>query len=195
LANFIYSHLQPWFEADIRAIVEEDMIRPVRTGKYVAIHVRRGDKLRREAKKVEVEEYLKAAASAIGGATQSQSDIESITGLWVSSDGATVLHEVRELVASFFPNVRRGRVVSISFRSVEDRTETVPTTTTHMTYDRYVILHTELAMMAAADVFVGTFSSNIGRMMYLFREGLGIPRNSTISVDAPDWFLGRRSRA
>ncbi|CAM9886103.1 unnamed protein product [Scytosiphon promiscuus] len=195
LVNFIYSHLQPWFEADIRAIIEEDKLLSVRNGKYVAIHVRRGDKLIKEAKKVEVEEYLKAAASAIGGATQSQSGIEPITGLWVSSDDATVLPEARKLAVSFLPNVRRKRVVSISFRSVEDKNQTVPTTTTDMTYDRYVVLHTELAMMATADVFVGTFSSNIGRLVYLIREGLGFPRNSTISVDNPNWHLGRRSRA
>ncbi|CAN0020748.1 unnamed protein product, partial [Scytosiphon promiscuus] len=194
LIDFLYSNLQPWFEADIRTILEEDELLSVRGAKYVALHVRRGDKLKEEAIRVEVEEYVKAAASAIGRATASHSGIESITGLWVSSDDATVLPEVRELTAGFFPHVRRENVVSISFRSVDNNTEIIPTTTTKMTYDRYVLLHTELAIMAAADVFVGTFSSNIGRLVYLIREGHGFARNSTISVDDPDWYMGRRSR-
>lgn len=71
----------------------------------------------------------------------------------------------------------------------------LPSRVDYQTYERYVILHTELAMMSAADVFVGTFSSNIARLVFLVREGLGFPRNSTISVDDPLWHLGRRTRA
>ncbi|CAM9580923.1 unnamed protein product [Hapterophycus canaliculatus] len=193
--DFLYSHLQPWFKEDMRTILEEDELVSVRDANFVAIHVRRGDKLHREAEKVEVQEYFKAAVSAIGQATDSRSGIESITGVWVSSDDATVLMEARDLVAGFFPNVRPDRVVSISFRSVADEKARIPTTTNRMTYDRYVILHAELAMMSAADVFVGTFSSNIARLLYLVREGLGFSRNSTISVDEPSWFAGRRVRA
>ncbi|CAM9723102.1 unnamed protein product, partial [Hapterophycus canaliculatus] len=191
--NFLYSNLQPWFTADMRTIVEEDEIVSLRNGNFVAMHVRRGDKIRHEAEKVEVQEYFQAAASALSQAAAGQLGIESITGVWVSSDDATVLEEARELAAGFFPNVRREHVISISFRTVADETKTIPTTTNKMTYDTYVILHAELAMMAAADVFVGTFSSNIARMLYLFREGLGFPRNSTISVDVPEWYPGRRS--
>ncbi|CAN0239537.1 unnamed protein product, partial [Ectocarpus fasciculatus] len=46
-------------------------------------------------------------------------------------------------------------------------------------------------MMSHADVFVGTFSSNIGRLVYLFREINGLPRFSTQSVDTPTWYFGR----
>ncbi|CAN0322239.1 unnamed protein product, partial [Hapterophycus canaliculatus] len=51
----VYSNLQPWFKADMRTILDEDTLVSVRDGSYVAIHVRRGDKLKKEAQKVEVE--------------------------------------------------------------------------------------------------------------------------------------------
>lgn len=61
---------------------------------------------------------------------------------------------------------------------------------THQTYELYVNLHAELCMMSEADVFVGTFSSNVARLVYLMRESNGFPRNSTLSVDELDWWLG-----
>ncbi|CAN0285974.1 unnamed protein product, partial [Ectocarpus fasciculatus] len=45
----------PWFKEDIDSILQERDVDSVRSGRYVAIHVRRGDKLKREAKKTEVE--------------------------------------------------------------------------------------------------------------------------------------------
>ncbi|CAN0468789.1 unnamed protein product, partial [Scytosiphon promiscuus] len=38
------------------------------------------------------------------------------------------------------------------------------------TYELYVGLHAELKMMSEADVFVGTYSSNIARPVYVMRE-------------------------
>lgn len=78
------------------------------------------------------QEYFKAAASAIGQATNNQSGIESITGIWVSSDDATVLPEARKKATNFFPNVRPDNVVSISFRTVESKAEKIPTRTRGM---------------------------------------------------------------
>ena len=59
-------------------------------------------------------------------------------------------------------------------------------------YASYVVLFTELRMMAEGNVFVGTFSSNVARLMVLLREVKGWPRSSTLSVDEPAWYLGRR---
>lgn len=58
------------------------------------------------------------------------------------------------------------------------------------TYELYVGLHAELQMMSEADVFVGTFSSNIARLVHVMRESKGFQRNSTMSVDIPDWYSG-----
>lgn len=46
--------------------------------------------------------------------------------------------------------------------------------------------------LAAADVFVGTFSSNIGRLVMVLRDGLGKPRSSAISLDTEFWWPGRQ---
>ena len=43
----------------------------------------------------------------------------------------------------------------------------------------------DIEQLAAADIFVGTFTSNVGRLVVMLREGLGKERNSSISLDAP----------
>lgn len=57
------------------------------------------------------------------------------------------------------------------------------------TYELYVGLHAELRMMSEATVFVGTFSSNVARFVYVMRESNGFSRNSTVSVDEREWYL------
>ena len=42
----------------------------------------------------------------------------------------------------------------------------------------------DFEQLAAADVFVGTFSSNVGRLVMLLREGAGKARSSCISLDS-----------
>ncbi|CAM9858440.1 unnamed protein product, partial [Ectocarpus sp. 12 AP-2014] len=198
LLGYLYSNVQPWFREDTDFILRESEVASVRSGRYIAIHVRRGDKLLKEASRTEVPVYLQAAASFLGNSTEGAGGSNSIIGLWVASDDSGVLPEVKALASSFFPNVQDERVVSISFSTKgpaqHGKNDKLPTTSHLMTYELYVGLHAELHMMSHADVFVGTFSSNIGRLVYLMREVNGLPRNSTLSVDVPEWFLGRRTR-
>lgn len=51
------------------------------------------------------------------------------------------------------------------------------------TYEGYVILLAEMEMLARGEVFVGTLSSNIGRMALLMREARGRSRTTTLSLD------------
>ena len=46
LANHLLSHLQPWLLDDMHSILNEPEAASVRGGKYIGIHVRRGDKIR-----------------------------------------------------------------------------------------------------------------------------------------------------
>lgn len=59
-------------------------------------------------------------------------------------------------------------------------------------YDTFVTLLTELHMLREADLFIGTFSSNIGRLMVPLREASGFPRNTTRSVHVGVWVPGRK---
>lgn len=48
-------------------------------------------------------------------------------------------------------------------------------------------------MLASADVFVGTFTSNVSRLVALLREGInGKPRDSSISLDKERFGLNYR---
>ena len=61
----------------------------------------------------------------------------------------------------------------------------------YKTYEMYVVFFTELKMLSQANVFIGTYSSNVGRMIVLLRESRGMPRSSSLSLDHPDWFPNR----
>lgn len=47
-------------------------------------------------------------------------------------------------------------------------------------------------MLGEAEIFVGTFSSNIARRVVLIRDSNGLDRDTAMSVDAPVWHAGRR---
>lgn len=55
IGKFMDSHRQPWVKRDIDSVLSEASIAAVREGTFIGLHVRRGDKLLREAKRVEVE--------------------------------------------------------------------------------------------------------------------------------------------
>lgn len=59
------------------------------------------------------------------------------------------------------------------------------------TYDAVVDLLAELQVLAEADIFVGTYSSNIARYTVLVREANNFAQNTTGSVDKEFWFPGR----
>ena len=58
-------------------------------------------------------------------------------------------------------------------------------------YGSAVYLLADLEQLAVADVFVGTCSSNIGRLVMLLRDGLGKDQSSGISLDVP-WYPTRQ---
>lgn len=60
--------------------------------------------------------YLAAAALHVWRSTLDRSGIESIVGIWVSSDDSSVLPEVKALAQKFFPNIQEDKIISISFR-------------------------------------------------------------------------------
>lgn len=67
----------------------------------------------------------------------------------------------------------------------------LPPATDSQTYEAMVLLRVEMLMLAGADVFSGTFSSNLGRIVAFMRETSGKPRESALSSDVPLWFAGR----
>jgi len=125
---------------------------------YVAAHVRRGDKVtpgafrvEAEAKKIEVPEYLRKIQDAAPG----------IRNIFVATDDYRVVSEFRELrpdlnVVSFCDKSRKGYFQSLK---VDDRTKA---------WKEFAV---DLYYLRNADHFVGTYSSNVGKLVALLREG------------------------
>lgn len=60
------------------------------------------------------------------------------------------------------------------------------------TYGGFAYMFADLQQCTTADVFVGTFSSNMGRLLVLLRESISLKaRHSAISLDGP-WWAGRQ---
>ncbi|CAM9473235.1 unnamed protein product [Ectocarpus sp. 13 AM-2016] len=195
LYEYILSHLQPWCEADIQSILEEDDIVKMRQGNYVGMHIRRTDKIIYDgAHLTETKVYFENAVKYLNSSVSTVGVVD-ITGLWLSTDDESVVHEVKEMASGYFPGTTPDSVLSITAR--------VPVALLHPetfasgaldrnTYEAMVLLLAEMRMLAGADVFSGTLSSNIGRLVALMRYSLQKPQDSTLSGDRPEhWNPGR----
>ncbi|CAM9141048.1 unnamed protein product, partial [Ascophyllum nodosum] len=194
--NYLHSHWQPWIMRDMQSILDEPAITTVRDGPYISIHVRRGDKLVKEAKAHQVQEYLRMASAYIYNSTEATISVNDVRGIWVSSDDEEIVSAIKQSFVDFFPNVEPESVVWISGRAFQTTAASegaLPTVSTVMEYGSYVVLFAELEMLSQANVFVGTFTSNVARLIMLMREAKGMPRSSTLSVDRPNWFAARRN--
>ena len=52
-------------------------------------------------------------------------------------------------------------------------------------------MFTDIQMLVEAEVFVGTFSSNIGRIVYELRDAIGKRRETTINIEGRQWHPAR----
>ncbi|CAN0471407.1 unnamed protein product [Ectocarpus sp. 12 AP-2014] len=194
LYEYMLSHLQPWCKADIQSILEEQDIAKIRQENYVGMHIRRTDKIIYDgAHLTETKTYFENAVNYINSSA-STIGVTDITGLWLSTDDDSVVDEVKELVSGYFPGTTPDSVLCITGRvpvALLNRETFNSGTQDRNTYEAMVLLLTEMRMLAGADVFSGTLSSNIGRLVALMRRSLQQPDDSTLSGDRPaHWMPG-----
>ncbi|CAM9804238.1 unnamed protein product [Ectocarpus sp. 8 AP-2014] len=188
LYEYMLSHLQPWCEADIQSVLEEEDIAKIRRGNYVGMHIRRTDKIIYDGAHItetktyfeNAVNYLHSSASTVG--------VTDITGLWLSTDDDSVIDEVKDMVSGYFPGTTPDSVLCVTGRvpvALLNPGTFNSGTQDRNTYEATVLLLTEMRMLAGADVFSGTLSSNIGRLVALMRYSLQKPDDSTLSGDRP----------
>lgn len=124
---------------------------------FIALHIRRGDKVfgeRKEAKLIDVHQYFDQALALVPEAET----------FFIATDDFTVIEECRRLYRYFNivtlcgPNEAGHSEASFAVLSAKQRRQA--------TLDLLV----DSEVMKRADIFVGSFSSNVGRAMCLFRE-------------------------
>ncbi|CAM9350478.1 unnamed protein product, partial [Laminaria digitata] len=188
LAKYLWSYMTPWLRKDVHFVTHAE--KAFQGSPFLGLHVRRGDKLRAEANAIAVEEYLKTAANYFEDEYM-LTGVNVIKAIWVASDDPDVVDEVRTLAPAYFPNVPSEAIVYVAFGMAGGpATRGVDTTTRTQGYGSFVYILADLEQLAAAELFVGTFTSNVGRFVVLLREGLGKPRYSSISMDASSWYPG-----
>ncbi|CAM9799642.1 unnamed protein product, partial [Laminaria digitata] len=195
MAKYLWSFMTPWLRNDVHFVTHAEKAFNG-SAPFLGIHIRRGDKIK-EAKAVAVEvwltrEYLKAAVDFFEEES-SPTGVDGIKAIWVASDDPGVVDEVRTLAPSYFPNVSSEAIAYVANGVTGGANTTgVETLTKQEEYGSFVYILADLEKLAAAELFVGTFSSNVGRFVVVLREGLGKPRNSSISLDQKSWYPGRQ---
>ncbi|CAM9336551.1 unnamed protein product [Ectocarpus fasciculatus] len=195
LLDHLQSHLQPWFKADVQRILDEPGTAAVRNGTYLSIHIRRTDK-KHEARPRKTEEYFQKAVQYLRKSVDGLTAAD-ITGLWLSTDEDAVYNEVKRLAPRFFPNIKPDGVIYVTGRvAVRSMLSRHPADAQRdrNSYESLVVLRAELEMLANANVFCGTFSSNLSRIVALMRRTLKLPDESGLSADTPNWYIGRHRR-
>lgn len=133
-------------------------------GEYVGVHVRRGDK-RKETPNIPIEKYAEAVRMLSGWDEP----------VFMSSDDGAAVTELRALLPG-------RRVLAVSGSSARTGHDQVEMNRRYLkrNYGRVVELLAEVEALAEARVFVGTFSSNLGRFVHVLRKG---EANSSVSLD------------
>ena len=181
MAKYLWSHMTPWLRRDVDLVKNKFQKSP-----YLGMHIRRGDKLIHEAKKVETEDYMEAVVDYIKIKEYNSLTVDKIMGIWVASDDITVVNEVRNITSMYFPSVERQDVVKEESPEIK-----IPTHTDNMDYWSFVYIIADIEKLVESDIFVGTFSSNIGRLVAIIRDGIGKSTDSSISMDER-WHWGVR---
>ncbi|CAM9648443.1 unnamed protein product [Laminaria digitata] len=199
LAKYLWSYMTPWLRKDVHLVTHAEKV--FQGSLFLGLHVRRGDKLGAEANAIAVEEYLKTAANYFEDEYM-LTGVDVIKAIWVASDDPDIVDEVRTLAPAYFPNVPSEAIVYVAFGMAGEIPVPHPALLPSLTsvrfafsllsygYGSLVYILADFDQLAAAELFVGTFTSNVGRFVVLLREGLGKPRHSSISMDASSWYPG-----
>ncbi|CAM9899855.1 unnamed protein product [Ascophyllum nodosum] len=196
MARYLWSYMTPWLKRDVAIVTHAPGTDVFRESLYLGVHIRRGDKIyMKEATYHDSEEYLIAAQNYIKAHSQEMS-VEDIKGIWVASDDPAAENEIRAIASAFFPNVDNSTVFwAAGGVPGGPAVSSVKTRTDKQNYAELVYMFADLHQLTHASLFVGTFSSNVGRLVALLRRRIGQKRKrTTISIDKNGWTPGRRRR-
>ncbi|KAI0565822.1 Alpha-(1,6)-fucosyltransferase [Gracilaria domingensis] len=131
---------------------------------YLAVHIRRGDKAK-ERPLVPLRRYVEAIKL-----------MQNSNGtVFIATDDGSVIKTMREQLAG-------RRVVSVT--AAQERKGHIQKLMNRMylkqNEERVVALLAEIEMMRKATVFIGTFSSNLGRLVHVLRDQ---EAESSVSLD------------
>ena len=147
-------------------------------GKYIALSVRRGDKVL----EFELESSMKPYIDAVEEATQTHFD-GTVPTIFVASDDCSVMQEFREMKPEWNFVSECDKMDSHGFVISEMKHWTLQETDDH--YNKFL---TELIAMASATYFIGVKTTNVSLFVYFMRH-YDQGDDSWKFVDAPNEFV------
>lgn len=122
--------------------------------KYICLHIRRGDKLREIEGNVfaNVSEYIELAKNK-----------SSVIDYFVMTDDVRVVAELENKYKNY-------RFYTLSDTQIGFKIETFNDSSKQFRYDSTIALLADIEIAKKSDMFVGTYTSNIFRLVSLFKE-------------------------
>jgi len=143
---------------------------------YVFFHIRRGDKLKKEATKIEFEEFFKQHMN---------SKLSDIKNIYIASDdyntvieGEKYLNENNLLDYKIYHNIPTNNKGHNTHYNVVYNL--------YFDEEYFINLMVDIEIGRSAKIAYCTFTSNIGRYLAVIREDL----INTVSLDTSNWFSG-----
>lgn len=184
----LLSYLQPRVTDGVRSFLDSPGTENFEAVESVGMHVR--DIPPRKYGAYEVSETLdcfervfKVFEDRDNGARSS-----GITRVWLVSEDDTALPEAKKLAGRYFRNVKGDDVFQIAGPTLPPDAPAGPVDAADAPgdvaeNDALIHLVAQLEVLASADVFVGAFSANLSRLVFLRREALHRLRGTCVSTD------------
>lgn len=174
---------QPWINRDVASRLKDVNL----TEPYIAVHIRRGDKLLRESKPFVRQHWQKRGYNE---STQPKNYVpfahymehlkedKNIKTVYIATDDpVTVKQEIANFTNTqgytFILNPDEASSTGHSVHNIHD---------CRVLYSKTIAAVTDLSILLKADIFVGEFSSNWGRFLYMWRTSFV---NNTVGTGHP----------
>eukprot|EP00904_Undaria_pinnatifida_P001895 jgi/Undpi1/11706/HiC_scaffold_36.g14001.m1 len=112
MTKILWSSMTTWLRRDVRYVTHSREI--FQTSPFIAIHIRRGDKIRQNSALLQDTEAYLAAALRYTEENPTGTPAEAIKGIWVASDDKNMVDEVRSLAHEYFPSVNSEDIVYVA---------------------------------------------------------------------------------
>ncbi len=163
LAQYLFNNLSSEMNRKVDKLLNSN---PFFKSDYIGVHVRRGDKLIKEAEFKEVDKFISLI----------ERNSNVIRNVFISTDDYSVIKEFRMkrpdwIIHSFTPESSKGHdQASFNNKTKED------------IFSEVSLLITEIVIHKNANTYIGTASSNLTKLISLLRN----KKETTISLDEID---------
>jgi len=174
LKRFIYKKLFQFTNKMESAISHRSRTHGLDGQFYIGVHIRRGDRFK-EANHILISSYAVAVRRLSARVNSSK--------VFLASDDSTVSVDIKRLLGQHYQVSEQPRLPVDRYTVRGDEARVWPPSARVLEAEENVLV--DVALLARSTAFIGTASSNVGRLVYFMRE----PNSLSISLDNSGDFM------